>query len=201
MIYLVRHGETEWNVARRMQGRMESRLTALGRRQAAAMARLLAELVKRDPPARWRLVSSPLGRARETAEAISARLELPVEIDERLSEIAFGEWEGRLRDEVSPQHPELFASRDWLVSPPGGETYEEVWARASGWLAEQLADPQHRVIAVSHGVTGRLVRGAYAGLGRRDTLMQDVPQDAVYRLANGQVDRFDCEPLEDASAP
>lgn len=199
MIYLVRHGETEWNVERRMQGRMESRLTPLGRRQAAAMAELLADLILRDPPEPWRLVSSPLGRARETAEAIGGRLGLPIETDERLAEIAFGEWEGKLRDEVSAQHAALFAGREWLVNPPGGETYDQVWARASGWLSDQLADPAHRVIAVSHGVTGRLVRGAYAGLDRQATLNQDVPQDAVYRLANGQVDRFDSELLDELS--
>lgn len=198
MIYLVRHGETEWNVERRMQGRKESRLTPRGQRQAAAVAGLVADFVARDPPAPWRLVSSPLGRARETAAAIAQRLGVQVEIDERLAEIAFGEWEGRLRDEVAPKHPELFASRDWLVSPPGGESFEEVWARAAGWLGDQPPEPERRVIAVSHGVTGRLIRGAYAGLSRHETLMQEVPQDAVYRLMNGQVDRFDCEPLEDA---
>jgi probable phosphoglycerate mutase len=154
--------------------------------------------VRLDPPAPWRLVSSPLGRARETAQEIGARLGLAVEIDERLAEIAFGEWEGRLRDEVAAQHAALFAGREWLVNPPGGETFDEVWARASAWLAEQPAEAERRVIAVSHGVTGRLIRGVYAGLSRNQTLMQDVPQDAVYRLANGQVDRFDCEPLEDA---
>ncbi|THD77169.1 MAG: histidine phosphatase family protein [Phenylobacterium sp.] len=198
MIYLVRHGETEWNVARRMQGRQESRLTPRGERQAAAMAGLLADLIACEAPAAWRLVSSPLGRARQTAAAIAARLGLPIELDERLAEIAFGEWEGRLRDEVAPQHPEVFATREWLVSPPGGETFDEVWARVSAWLADQPPEPERRVIAVSHGVTGRILRGVYAGLSRQETLMQDVPQDAVFRLIQGQVHRFDCEPLEDA---
>ena len=52
------------------------------------------------------------------------------------------------------------------------------------------------MIAVSHGVWGRLLRGVYAGLDRQATLDQDAPQDAVYRLQNGQIDRFDCEPVE-----
>jgi probable phosphoglycerate mutase len=191
VIYLVRHGETEWNLERRMQGRLESRLTALGRRQAAAMAGLLAEHVDADLEP-WRLISSPLGRARETAEAIGARLGLAVELDERLTEIAFGAWEGRLREEVAPQHPELFATREWLVSPPGGETFDEVRARVAGFLAELPPEPERRVIAVSHGVAGRLLRGVYAGLGREETLNQDVPQDAVFRLAEGRIHRLDC---------
>lgn len=192
MIYLARHGETEWNAERRMQGRKESRLTPRGERQAAAMAKLLAGLVASDPASSWRLISSPLGRARQTAAFIAESLGVGVEIDERLVEIAFGDWEGRLRDEVAPQHPELFASREWLVSPPGGETYEQVWARVTAWLGDQPPEPERRIIAVSHGLTGRLLRGAYVGLSRHETLMQDVPQDAVFRLAGGRVARIDC---------
>jgi probable phosphoglycerate mutase len=192
VIYLVRHGETEWNVERRMQGRRESSLTALGRRQAAAVADLLAGLVGSEGPGGWRLISSPLGRAHETAQAIEARLGLPIELDERLTEIAFGEWEGRLRDEVAPLHPDLFATREWLVSAPGGESFDEVRARVASFLADLPEEPERRVIAVSHGVAGRLLRGVYAGLGREETLNQDVPQDAVFRLAQGRIHRLDC---------
>ncbi|MDE2487246.1 MAG: histidine phosphatase family protein [Alphaproteobacteria bacterium] len=197
MIYLLRHGETEWNLERRMQGRRESKLTPLGLRQAAAMAALLHDLVAPEGVDGWRLVSSPLGRARQTAAAVAARLGLEPELDERVSEIAFGEWEGRLRDEVAPQHPELFASREWLVSPPGGETFEDVHARIADFLAELPPEPDRRVIVVSHGMAGRVLRGVYAGLSPRQTLEQEVPQDAVYRLMGGQIDRFDCEPIEE----
>lgn len=195
MIYLVRHGQTEWNVERRMQGRRESPLTRLGERQAGAMAKLLTGLVAADSPGSWRLVSSPLGRARQTADVIAASLGVTVEIDERLAEIAFGEWEGRLREEVAPQHPELFATPEWLFSPPGGETYEDVRARVVGFLQDLPPEPARRVIAVSHGVTGRVLRGVYAGLSRADTLMQDVPQDAVFRLLGGEIARIDCPPV------
>jgi broad specificity phosphatase PhoE len=198
VIYLVRHGETEWNVARRLQGRQESPLTPRGRGQAAAMADLLADLVAIEPPRELRLVSSPLGRARQTAEAIATRLDLPLELDDRLAEIAFGDWEGRLHDEVAPTHPEVLATREWLVSAPGGETFEEVWARAAAFLAEQPPETNRQVIAVSHGVTGRVIRGCYGGLSRRETLTQSVPHGAVWRLANSQIDRFDCEPAADA---
>ena len=194
MIYLARHGQTEWNREGRMQGRMESALTPLGVRQAKAMAALLGDLIERDPPAPWRLVSSPSGRARATAELISQRLGMAVEFDERLVEIGVGEWEGRLREEIAHLHPEKFASREWFFGAPGGEAFEEVWARVSGWLAEQPPEPDRRVIAVSHGVAGRLLRGAYAGLARQETLNQDVPQDAVFRLVGGNIHRLDCEP-------
>jgi len=196
MIYIVRHAETEWNVARRLQGRKDSPLTALGQRQALAMAGLLADLIEREPPAAWRLVSSPLGRTRRTAAAISDRLGLSVDIDERLAEIAFGEWEGQSRDDVAPLHRERFASAEW--APPGGETFDEVLARAKGWLDDLPAEPERRVIAVTHGITSRVLRGCYGGLTRGEALALEVPHGTVFRLRNGQVDRFECEPLEDA---
>jgi probable phosphoglycerate mutase len=195
LIYLLRHGETEWNRERRIQGRKESRLTPLGERQARAMAALVADMVARDPSASWRLVASPLGRTRATAQAVADRLGLPIELDERLAEIGCGEWEGLIRDEVPGITPELMARREWFFGAPGGETYEDVWDRVSDWIADLPPEPERRVIAVSHGVAGRLLRGAYAGLSRDDTLMQDVPQDAIYRLAGGDVHRLDCEPV------
>jgi broad specificity phosphatase PhoE len=62
---------------------------------------------------------------------------------------------------------------------------------------EQAAEPERRLIVVSHGIAGRLLRGAYGGLSREETLAQDVPQDALYRLSAGQIDRLDCEPVEE----
>jgi broad specificity phosphatase PhoE len=197
VIYLTRHGQTEWNLQGRMQGRMESALTPLGVRQAKAMADLLGALIERDPPAApWRLVSSPSGRARQTAEAISSRLSLPVETDERLIEIGCGEWEGKLRAEIAHIHPEKFATREWFFGAPGGESFEEVWGRVSDWLGDQPPESERRVIAVSHGVAGRLLRGAYGGLARQETLDQDVPQDAIYRLLAGNIHKLDCEPVD-----
>jgi probable phosphoglycerate mutase len=196
MILLLRHGETFWNREGRIQGHTESELTPLGERQAAAMARLAAELVQRDGSGDWRLVSSPIGRAQRTAAEVAEATGLKVELDPRLAEICCGEWEGRLRSEIAHRHPEVFATREWFFGAPGGETFEDVTARAADWLRSLPPEPGRRVVAVSHGVWGRLLRGAYAGLSRQDTLNQDVPQDAVYRLENGQIDRFDCEPID-----
>ena len=197
MIYLCRHGQTVYNREQRLQGQMESDLTPLGRAQAGAMADLLHDLIARDPPAPWRIVASPLLRARDTAKIIGARLGLSVEFDDRLMELTVGEWEGRLRTDLAREHPEAFANPEWAFAAPGGGTYHPVTARVSAWLAEQVAEPERRVIVVSHGIAGRLLRGAYAGLPRERVLALDVPQDALYRLREGQIDRFDCEPVED----
>lgn len=195
MIYLCRHGQTFHNREGRLQGRTESDLTPLGVLQARAMGGLLHDLIRGDPPAPWRLVASPLRRARHTAEAIGARLGLSVDFDERLVEIDVGEWSGRLREEVHGENPHLVGDDAWGFHAPGGETYEAMSARLTSWLDEQAAETERRLIVVSHGVAGRLLRGAYAGLSREETLRLDIPQDAVYRLASGQIDRFDCEPV------
>jgi len=194
MIILMRHGETFWNREGRIQGHTESDLTPLGERQARAMAGLVADLVRREGGG-FRLIASPIGRAQRTAAMVAEATGLPIELDPRLMEIGCGAWEGRLRSEIADIHPEVFKTREWFFGAPGGETFEDVTARAADWLGSLPPEPERRVIAVSHGVWGRLARGVYAGLDRQATLDQDVPQDAVYRLRNGQIDRFDCEPV------
>lgn len=191
MIYLARHGETAFNAERRQQGHMDSALTERGLAQARAMADLLSRQVGGEPG--WRLVASPLGRAQHTAQIIGQALGLPIETDARVIEVSFGEWDGRLRDELSAEFPETFGRGDWQFCAPGGETYESVEARVAEWLADLPPEPERKVIVVCHGGSGRVVRGAYLGLPRAQTWAQPVPQDAIYRLASGAVERFDCE--------
>lgn len=195
MIYLCRHGQTFHNREGRLQGRFESDLTPLGRAQARAMAALLDDMVPAHERAPWRLVASPLRRAHDTAKAISERLGLAVELDERLVEIDVGEWSGRLREEVRGENPHLLGDDAWGFHAPGGETYEAMTARLGAWLSEQAAEPERRLIVVSHGVAGRLLRGLYGGLSKDETLRQDIPQDAVFRLADGHIARIDCAPV------
>jgi probable phosphoglycerate mutase len=195
VIYLVRHGQTEFNRERRIQGHVDSPLTELGVRQAQAVGALLKGLILE--PAGWRIVSSPLGRARSTAEIVAARLGgLPVELDERLKEMSWGENDGRLRSELAAEHPDTFGRTNWAFDAPTGESYEQVCARIGSWLSELPPEPERRIIAVSHGVSGRVLRGLYAGLGRDGAATQDVPQDAVFLLQHGRVARIDCEAVE-----
>lgn len=194
MIYLVRHGETEFNRERRIQGHVDSPLTDLGARQARAVAGLLADLIRGE--AGWRIVSSPLGRAASTAETIGRRLALPVELDARLKEMSWGPHDGRLRAEIAAEFPDTFGRTNWAFDLPDGETYDDVAGRVSSWLADLPPEPERRVIAVSHGITGRVVRGLYTGLDRHEAAAQDVPQDAVFLLQHGTVGRIDCEPVE-----
>jgi broad specificity phosphatase PhoE len=195
MIYLVRHGQTEFNRERRIQGHVDSPLTELGVRQAGAVGRLLRDLIRE--PTGWRVASSPLGRAHATARIVADRLGgLPIELDDRLKEMSWGPHDGRLRAELEAENPETFGKSGWAFDAGSGESYEAVADRVGGWLASLPPEPERRIIAVSHGISGRVLRGLYAGLDRDRSAQQDVPQDAVYLLQHGGVGRIDCEPLD-----
>ncbi len=181
-IYLLRHSETEWNAAKRFQGRLDSPLTHRGRDQAAQLGRALAAALGSRPALPMHV--SPLGRARETA-AIVGRHFLgfgPLVSEPRLQEVSMGSWEGLTRAEVEARWPGLLdgASRsDWYFRSPDGESYPDAIGRVRAWL-EGLDGP---VVAVSHGLLGRLVRGAWLDLPKEDALALPVPQDMVWHLS------------------
>lgn len=193
MIYLCRHGETELNLARRYQGHTDSPLTALGESQARRMGERLAGLI--DDPTAWTIVSSPLGRAHATAGIIQDVLggAGAVTLDARLAEASMGEWDGLHLDDLAARRPEHLPYPERFFQGPGGETLDVLSARVGAWLASVPEDA--KLIAVSHGVTGRIVRGLYAGLSRVDLLAQEAPQSAIFRLHGGGVDRIDCDPV------
>ncbi len=193
-LYLVRHGQTEFNLARRYQGALDSPLTALGVEQAGWMGALLATLVDPGTP----IVSSPLGRARRTAEIIAdgARLTVPT-LDPRLAEVSLGVWDGMTDEDIDFAFPGARngTSRwDWYFASPDSERYEAMAARLGEWLGEATASEQP-LVAVSHGVAGRVLRGLYARLDRDEALKLDVPQDAVFRLVEDRIERINCLPI------
>jgi broad specificity phosphatase PhoE len=157
-VYIARHGETEWNRAARYQGRRESRLTALGCRQAAALAAALAT------SGAARVIASPLGRCTGTAGPIAEALELAVETDARLVEIAHGTWEGRFREEI--ERTDAARMRDWRQMPQsvqfeGGESLAEVDARWRRFAAS--LDGKNDVVVITHDVLVRLAVLASTG--------------------------------------
>ncbi len=182
-IYLVRHGETEWNAQGRFQGQLDSPLTQLGISQAQACGQRIAQLgIVLD-----QFLASPLGRTRQTASIIAACGPFPeVRFDARLSEASVGSWDGLTHTEITARWPgslEGTSQFDWFFRSPDCESYEAILARTEDWLSGL----QGKVLAVSHGLLGRFIRGAYLGLPREDALCLPVPQDIIWHLANGQV--------------
>jgi probable phosphoglycerate mutase len=116
-LLLVRHGESTWNVEGRYQGRLDPPLSPRGREQAQALAARLyrQQLARVDKNRLTGIVSSPLLRVRDTAQICAEAIGLPVDIDDRLTEISHGEWEGKLREEIANRWPEMIAA--WRADP------------------------------------------------------------------------------------
>lgn len=189
-IFVARHGETEFNREGRYNGVTESHLTAKGVEEARRNGRALRPEVVALTDLRF--VSSPLGRAQQTARIIREELgliEAAIDLEERLTEISFGEWEGLTREEIESRFPgELDKRRQnkWTYRFPGGESYAMVAQRAGAWLSE-VRGP---VIAVTHGAVYKVLRGLYAGLPEQEIGALDEPQDVLFKLADGQVSRI-----------
>lgn len=183
-IFLIRHGQTEWNAAGRFQGALDSPLTRLGERQADAIGRALArEAAGLATPLAAHV--SPRGRARRTAELASVHLALDEAIEPRLAEINMGAWDGLTTFEIDADYPgalDGLERTEWMFRGPGGETFDDLSARVAAWL-EGLED--RPVAAFSHGLAGRVIRGLYLGQTRRDMLAQASPQDGFFVLEGG----------------
>ncbi len=195
-IYLVRHGQTEWNQAGRLQGQNDSPLTPLGQNQAALAGRLLRRLSVGDAaPA---LVSSPLGRARATAEIICREAgwdSSAIRLDARLKEADYGRWEGLTKAEAKASFPAAWRVRQldrWGKRPPGGESYADLARRAADWWLTRV-DAEQPVVVVTHEMMSRVLRGCYVGLDPLGTLALDHPHESIFVLAEGRVESH---PLE-----
>jgi ribonuclease H / adenosylcobalamin/alpha-ribazole phosphatase len=167
-LLLVRHGATEHSRARRLSGRNDLPLDASGRAQATALA-------GRDFGRVDAIVSSPLRRARETAEPIAAALRLPVEVADDLAEVDFGVFEGLTFAEAQARHPDAFAqwSGSTEVAPPDGESFTAFARRVRrGRDAIVAAHPDATVLVVTHVTAIKmLVRAAL-----------DAPLDGIFRM-------------------
>ncbi|GAA1007628.1 bifunctional RNase H/acid phosphatase [Acrocarpospora pleiomorpha] len=170
-LLLLRHGQTPLSIEKRFSGTGDPSLTPAGMAQAEAVAVRLA----REPYRIEAIMSSPLTRARQTAEAVGARIGLPVRVDEGLREADFGAWEGHTFAEIQERWPHELAA--WLadpaVAPPGGESFTEAGRRVERARDRILTDHQGKtVLMVSHVTPIKLlVRFAL-----------DAPPEALYRM-------------------
>ena len=190
-LYLARHAETVFNRARIMQGNAShTPLTLRGIRQAKAMGEALRRHFDESGaplPALW---SSPAGRALQTASIIAEHLGVDfrsIRQDARLREIEVGQWVGRSYAGIIAEGGEILDRKRhlFLMPIPGGEQYADIAARLGEWLDDVDGQP---LLAISHGITSRVLRGLlaggspYAGIPVAD----DLPQGSVCRIANGR---------------
>jgi probable phosphoglycerate mutase len=189
-LVFLRHGETDWNVERRLQGQRDILLNDRGRdparRNGQTIARQFPEAAGFD------FVASTLGRARETMEIVRKEMGLGVQsyaVDERLLEVTFGEWEGFTFPEIEARDPGWLQLRDankWSFLPPGGESYQMLSRRAMTWL-DTVRQP---TVVVAHGGIVRVLLIKLAGLDPNEAVALDIPQDKVYLWKDGSVSQF-----------
>ncbi|MGE8034029.1 MULTISPECIES: histidine phosphatase family protein [unclassified Lysinibacillus] len=186
------------NTQGRYQGELDSPLTEVGVQQVQQNAQILKSLI--GNPNEWKIVSSPLGRAMQSTEIICETIGYDVknvEKDERLTEVAVGQWAGLTTKEIESSWPNLFQNTDvynWYFNAPNGEAYDSVVCRLSAWLKGMQHVPN--VIAISHGLTGRILRGIYADLKKEDALKLEVSQNIFFKLTNKTITRI-CSDFDD----
>ncbi|XOV86319.1 MAG: histidine phosphatase family protein [Pseudomonadota bacterium] len=178
-IYFVRHGETEWNAIRRMQGQWNSDLNERGRRQAEVNGQLLARL-EIDA-----LFASPLDRTRQTADIINRFLDLPITFDARLMEWDCGDWSGHLYAEVAEKWPNEWAALQadrFHFRGPACENYPDMIARAAPLLESIVSMTESNIAIVSHGMIGKAMISHLMGLDPTTTLALDQDNDLIMAL-------------------
>lgn len=184
LIY-VRHGETDWNAAGRLQGHIDIALNERGREQARRNGRAILE--KFPEIASYDFVASPLSRARQSMEIIRTALGLdPTDfrIEERLKEISHGDWEGSTSEELQQRSPELVAQRlanRWEFVPPNGESYRRLLDRVLPWLVTV----ERPTLVVSHGGVGRVLRSHILGAELYPSITNIFSQDNAFHWRDG----------------
>lgn len=184
-LYLIRHGETDWNRAQRYQGQRDIPLNDTGRAQArrngAVLKGMLPEIAALD------FVSSPLSRAVETMELLRTEMGLDPSAyrrDALIREVHYGHWEGHLASALIETDPEGVAAKardpfGWR--PNNGESYADLMARIAPWINAIERD----TVAITHGGVSRVARGAVLNLDTRTLPTLEVPQDRILVLRDG----------------
>lgn len=189
LIYMIRHGQTDWNAEGRMQGQKDIGLNAIGRQQASDNGRKLGQILG-DSAGNFDFVSSPLGRTRDTMERLRAAMGLdPTQyrMDDRLKELSFGDWEGSTLPELAQVSPDRVAERarqKWGFIPPGddAESYEILSWRIGAWL-KSVEMP---TVCVSHGGVIRSCFRLIGDVGEDEACEMNIPQDRILKIDRDQ---------------
>lgn len=179
-LYIVRHGETEWNTQGRMQGRMDSSLTDSGREQASVNGALLKRLGGVDY-----LAVSPSGRTIETAFLINSHVRAPIHYSDQLMERDCGAWSGLLLEEIEEHYPQEWRAREedpYRFRPPEGESLEDMLERVHDFLDGLFAQDWESIGLITHGVMSKVILKFFLGLNEIECSRLRHPNELVYRL-------------------
>ncbi|ESX84244.1 MULTISPECIES: histidine phosphatase family protein [unclassified Mesorhizobium] len=190
LVYIVRHGQTQWNAESRLQGQADTDLNALGREQATRNGRRLAELIQN--PEDFDFVASPMKRTRETMQRLRLAMQLDPDgyrTDPRLVEVHFGDWQGFTYAELDARMPGSAKARrrnKWNFQPPGegAESYQMLLERVKPWF--DALDRQ--TVCVTHGGVVRTLFRMVKGVSEHEAANLEVRQDRVLRLQDGRLD-------------
>jgi broad specificity phosphatase PhoE len=194
LFYFIRHGETDWNAERRLQGQLDIPLNDVGRLQSAQCGGTLRSLIaaRRKAPVNFAFIASPLSRARDTMEILRDGLGLPREgyaVEPRLAELSFGRWEGLTYTEVRALDGAALAVRErdnWNFTPPDGESYAELLVRVRQWHAGVEGD----IIVAAHGGVARVLMVLFGVRTPQDAPLGDVAQGVVYEFGPGVMKQY-----------
>jgi len=188
-LILVRHGESEWNRAGRIQGQINSPLTDLGINQAKAIREYLSGILLNQ---QLEIYTSPLDRALQTAEIIAQGIDHPsskIIIEERLNDFNVGEISGTFGwdkvAEIFPEQAQLRLQDPMRFHPSGGESGAEFEARLRS-LLEDLKDDGTLKLMVSHGIVNKFIRGILKNLSGKEMVELGESQNTIYRLEEGE---------------
>lgn len=185
LIYMIRHGQTDWNAEHRFQGQKDIPLNDRGRGQATGNGEALRRLLGSSAED-FAYVSSPLGRTRETMERLRTAMglaPLAYSTDDRLKEVCFGAWEGLTVPELNERYPDRVEARrhgKWDFIPPGqdAESYEILSWRIGAWLN----GVERQTICVSHGGVMRAALWLVSGMDKDEACDIQIPQDRILRI-------------------
>ncbi len=175
-LYICRHGETEWNAADRMQGWLNSPLTQKGQIQAARQGEILRSLDLQG----FACLSSPSGRAFQTAGIAAGHLMHEIRTDDRLREIGVGEWSGLYRRDLPlPEGADPYIQQYEMA--PGGEGFDGLKRRVTDFLSD-LPGPS---VIFTHGITSRMMRSLIVGEAALTVGTAQGGQGVVWHVKDG----------------
>ena len=190
MIYIARHGQTEWNLQARKQGRKDSPLTLKGIGQASDVAEILRADVQDF--SKFKIVISPQWRCQQSASIICEKIGVSFSdciLEEGLREHCFGLWEGKTEEEIEEEFPGFLARRYvlanyWDYVVPMGESYALLSKRVKGVLEKYEGQ---NIIFVCHEMVSKVMRGNILRLASEEVLPLKHPQDTVYKVEGGKL--------------